>query len=124
MATENAPEFNQEIINQALQAAHTHSEALRASASKGAAAERRLEDGALTLGAQCISVTVRNGQACLNLPLGIGHVCLPIPSWVPNGTAVQACLAICTKWGIPCGVEVTVSLAGQLIVRKNFGCSC
>jgi len=121
MATEEAPGFNQEIITQALAAAQSHSASLHATATK---AHDKLEDGALTLGAQCISVTVQNGKVCLNLPFGIGHVCLPVPSWIPNGTAAQACLAICTKWGIPCGVEVTVSVAGQLIVRKNFGCSC
>lgn len=121
MATGNHPGFNTEVIDQALEAARRHSETLQASVS---GREIGLDDGRLKVSAQCISVTVTNGQVCLNLPLGIGSVCLPVPSWVPNGTAAQACLDICTKWGIPCGVEVTVSVAGQTIVQKGFGCSC
>lgn len=121
MATEEHPQFSAEIIDQALAAAHAHSTALRATTINHTTP---LADGALKLSAQCISVTVQNGQVCLNLPFGIGHVCLPIPSWIPNGTAAKACLDICTKWGIPCGVEVTVSVAGQVIVKKGFGCSC
>ena len=121
MATNNYPHFDQKIIDQSLDAAQQHGKALRTAAVTH---ETPLADGALKVSAQCISVTVQNGQVCLNLPLGIGQVCLPIPAWVPNGTAAQACLDICTKWGIPCGVEVTVSVAGQRIIQKGFGCSC
>ncbi|MFN3389309.1 MAG: hypothetical protein ACK40O_10280 [Allosphingosinicella sp.] len=63
-----------------------------------------------------------NGQVCLNLPLGLGSVCLPVPPWVPGGATVQACLDICTVWGVPCGVEVTVSFNNQRIIQKGFGC--
>lgn len=115
------PEFSPEAVDQALEAARRHN-AERATKSSGR--EIGLDDGTLKLGAQCISVTVQNGQVCLNLPLGIGSVCLPVPSWVPDGKACQACLDICTKWGIPCGVQVTVTVAGQMIVQKGFGCSC
>lgn len=121
MATDNHPQFNSQAIEQALEAAQRHVKALEATS---AGREISLDDGTLKLGAQCISVTVSNGQVCLNLPLGIGSVCLPVPGWVPDGTAAQACLDICTKWGIPCGVQVTVSVAGQTIVQKGFGCSC
>lgn len=116
----NLPGFDANVIEQSLEAAQRHGQTLKAAAG----AEPSLADGALKVSAQCISVTVQNGQVCLNLPLGIGKVCLPIPSWIPNGTAAQACLDICTKWGIPCGVEVTVSVAGQRIIQKGFGCSC
>jgi hypothetical protein len=121
MATNAHPEFDREKVQQTLDAAQAHGHTLRAASGEQAIG---LNDGTLKLGATCISVTVENNQVCLNLPLGIGSVCLPVPGWVPNGTAVQACLDICTKWGIPCGVEVTVSLAGQLIVKQGFGCSC
>jgi len=121
MANSDFPSFDAKVIEQSLEAAQRHGEALRAANKGGGAA---LADGALKVSAQCISVTVQNGQVCLNLPLGIGSVCLPVPSWIPNGTAAQACIDICTKWGIPCGVEVTVSVAGQRIVSKGFGCSC
>lgn len=123
METSQLPSFDATIIEQSLDAAKRGSETmLLASASKGGGVQ--LADGALKVSAQCISVTVTNGQVCLNLPLGIGSVCLPVPSWVPNGTAAQACLDICTKWGVPCGVEVTVSVAGQQIIAKGYGCSC
>lgn len=79
-----------------------------------------IDDGHIRIAAQCISVTVDNGRICLNLPLGIGKFCLPIPSIIPNGTAAQACLDICTTWGIPTGVRVTVSVAGKVIVEKTF----
>ncbi|MEG3177122.1 hypothetical protein U1872_12845 [Sphingomonas sp. RB3P16] len=121
MATEHYPSFDHKIIEQSLAAAHENGEMLRHSFSAG---EPTLTDGALTIAAQCISVTVTNGKVCLNLPLGIGSKCFAVPAWVPNGTAVQACLHICTKWGIPCGIELTLSVAGKMILKKGFGCSC
>ncbi|MGY2734777.1 hypothetical protein [Sphingomonas sp. UYP23] len=121
MATHEHASFDPKIIEQSLAAAAAHSNALRAGLAPEAI---ELTDGALLVGAQCISVTVKDGQVCLNLPAGIGSKCFSVPSWVPNGTAVQACLDICTKWGIPCGVQVTLSAAGQLILKKGFGCSC
>jgi hypothetical protein len=122
MANESYPQFSGEAIEQALAAGRAHAEDLQSAAasSQGSA----LAEGGLKVSAQCISVTVQNGKVCLNLPLGIGSVCLPVPSWIPNGTAAQACLDICTKWGIPCGVEVKVSVGGQVIVSKGFGCNC
>jgi hypothetical protein len=79
-----------------------------------------LDDGHLSLAGGCISVTVQNGSICVNLPLGIGSICLPIPSIFPNGTAAQACVSICTTWGIPTGVKVTISIAGVVVVQKTF----
>ena len=121
MANSNHPSFSKDAINQALDAAQRFRRDRMPTATHD---EMQLDDGTLKLSAQCISVSVQNGQVCLNLPLGIGSVCLPIPSGFPNGTAAQACLDICTKWGIPCGVEVTVSIAGIVVVSKGFGCSC
>ena len=115
-------EFDAQAVEQALEAARRHSQ-MRQEALAGSG-QIALDDGSLKVGAQCISVTVQNDQVCVNLPLGIGSVCLPVPSWVPDGTAAQACIDICTKWGIPCGVELTVSVAGQTVVQKNYGCSC
>jgi hypothetical protein len=121
MANSNLPSFNQDAINHALEAAQRYRKDRMPAATHD---QMPLEDGTLKLSAQCISVTVQNNQVCLNLPLGLGSVCLPIPLSFPNGTAAQACLDICTKWGIPCGVEVTVAIAGIVIVSKNYGCSC
>ncbi|MGN6570835.1 MAG: hypothetical protein ACTHLO_05420, partial [Pseudolabrys sp.] len=121
MANSNYPSFSKDAINHALEAAARHSRERMPAQTHD---EMALDDGALKLAAHGISVTVQNGQVCLNLPFGLGSGCLPMPAILPNGTAAQACLDICTKWGIPCGVEVTVSIAGHVIVRKGFGCSC
>ena len=78
------------------------------------------DDGHLSTRAECITLTISNGQACINLPLGIGHVCLPVPISY-DGQVASVCLDICTTWGIPTGVRVTVSVAGVQIVQKTFG---
>lgn len=111
--------FDEAAINAALEASRGHYDAgdLAAQGLKGSIAD----DGGLHIAAGCISVTVENGKICLNLPLGIGKVCLPIPSIIPNGTAAQACLSFCTRFGIPVGVKVTVSVAGIVVVQKSFG---
>lgn len=122
MATAQYPSFDEDQLQQSLDAAKQHSDRLL-SATRGQ--EAVLADGALKIaGGACISVTVQNGQVCINLPLGIGSKCFNVPSWVPNGTACQACIDICTKWGIPCGVEVSISVAGRKIISQGFGCSC
>lgn len=96
------------------------------SASAQDAASSMLATSAtVSIQAQCISVQVSNRRICLNLPLGIGRVCLPIPARFPNGTAAQACISIKTRKvvfvRVPCGVEVTVRIAGATIVRQTFG---
>jgi len=111
-------EFDQASIDAAIQAAKTHYDSdKRAKAAQGSL----VDDGHLCLAASCISVTVEDGKVCVNLPLGIGSVCLPIPSVIPNGTAAEACLSICTTWGVPTGVHVTVSALGHVVVSKTFG---
>lgn len=121
MLTENYAQFSTDAVNQCIQTAQAHSQP---HFSKAIDHTTAFSDGSLRLRAECISVTVHNSQVCLNLPFQIGEVCLPIPAWVPNGTVAQACLDVCTKWGIPCGAEVRVSVAGQIVVEKSFGCSC
>ncbi|MDP3895472.1 MAG: hypothetical protein Q8Q62_02230, partial [Mesorhizobium sp.] len=106
-------EFDEKAIAAALEAARGFHDPKALAAS---AQVNPFDDGHLRLAASCISVTVDNGKVCLNLPLGIGQVCVPIPAIFPNGTAAQACLDICTTWGIPTGVRLTVSIAGQTIV--------
>lgn len=112
-------EFDSEAINHALAAAQAHNETFGL-----AAVDDKMSlhaGGEFAISAQCISVKVENHKICLSLPLGIGKVCLPLPISVPNGTAAQACLTICTTWGFPTGVKVTVSVLGHVIVSKSFG---
>lgn len=111
-------EFDQKAIDSALEAVQRHYE-------PGYLAEPAntilpIDDGHLHIAAGCISVTVGNGKICLNLPLGIGKYCLPIPSIFPDGTAAQACISLCTTWGIPTGVRITISVAGKVIIEKTF----
>jgi hypothetical protein len=119
MATGSYPSFDAQAIEQAIETARRHSESVQARAG---GQQIGTDNGELKVSAQCISLTVENGQVCLNLPLGLGSICLPIPSWIPSGATVQACLDICSVWGVPCGVEVKVSFNGQVIVQKGFGC--
>ncbi len=113
------PGFDEEKVQHALDAAQRHNDAVGLQNSDGG--PNILAGGEFAVQAQRISVTVKNNKVCLNLPLGIGSVCLPIPVSIPDGTAAEACLSICTTWGIPTGVKVTVSVAGHTIVTKSFG---
>ncbi len=112
--------FDDAATKATIETAKKHYQAL-AAAKQSTAGDSIADDGHLKLLASCISVTVSGGKICLNLPLGIGSVCLPIPAVFPDGTAAQACLSICTTWGIPTGVKVTVAIAGQIVVEKSFG---
>ena len=121
MADEHVASFSTEAINQALEAAQSHGKELTASAVNH---EMDLVEGSLSMHAQCISVTVQNHQVCINLPFKLGKKCIKVPSWVPNGASVQACLDICTRLGFPCGVKITASFNNKPIFTQTFGCSC
>ena len=114
------PTFDDAKVQAAIQTAQAHNSA-EGLAATDTSAPNLLAGGEFSVAAECVSVTVENGQVCLQLPLGIGGICLPVPGWVPSGSAAQACLDICTTWGIPTGVRVTVSVAGQQIISKVFG---
>jgi hypothetical protein len=75
----------------------------------------------ISFGAECISVTTSGNQVCFDLPLGFGQHCFTIPVSIPSGSVGQACLSICTIWGIPTGVRVTVTIAGMQVVSQSFG---
>ena len=110
------PQLPDDKLKEALDSAHRYYQAKRGQAP----GDISHDDGHISTRAACISVTISNGQACLNLPLGIGSVCLPVPISY-DGQVASACIDICTTFGIPTGVEVTVSIAGVQIVRKTFG---
>lgn len=112
--------FSDDDISRALEAAkQPHQETdLRAVTEISPAARP------LSFSAACISITTTNNQVCLNLPLGLGSVCIPIPFNIPDGTVVQACIDICTFFGIPTGACLRISAEGQQIVSQCFGFGC
>ena len=112
-------EFSAEEIGHALNAAGSHNESF--GISQFDSSTDISAGGEFSILAQCISVTVANHKVCLNLPLGIGRVCLPLPINIPNGKVAKACLSICTRFGIPTGVKVTVAVGSVTIITKKFG---
>ncbi|MDF3126936.1 hypothetical protein [Rheinheimera sp. 1928-s] len=111
------PSFSDQAVQSAIDSAQQHySSKSLTTANVGITAD----DGHVALLAECITVTIGDGKVCLNLPLGIGSVCIPVPISY-DGKVAQACLSICTTWGIPTGVKVSVSIAGIEIVSKSFG---
>ncbi|WP_137132232.1 hypothetical protein [Rhizobium sp. FY34] len=69
----------------------------------------------------CVSVTVQNGQVCVDIPI-FGKYCVSIPVPLPPGTAAQACVSSCGSW-IPTGACVTVTALGHQIAHQCVG-SC
>lgn len=116
MATEHT--FDEEKVEATIEAARAHYAHKLAKAP--AIAEPVTAEGPLSLLAECISVTVEDGKICLKVPVA-GSICIPIPVQFPNGTAAQACLHICSKFGIPTGVCVTVTILGSQVARQCFG---
>ena len=112
-------EFDDKAVQHALDAAAAHNETMGTMGSDGT--PNIMHGGEYSALAECIEVTVGDHKVCLKLPLGIGKVCIPIPVSVPNGTLAKACLHICTTFGIPTGVKVTVSVGGVTIITKKFG---
>jgi hypothetical protein len=75
--------------------------------------------GELELRASCFEIRSTNRRVCLRLPLGLGNVCIPLPFDLPDGSLVRACVSIRTVWpGIPTGVCVRISLAGEQLVKR------
>nr|WP_314498398.1 hypothetical protein [uncultured Chryseobacterium sp.] len=116
--------FSEEAISHALEAAKRSQEDSQANRSSGAESDLSIANasaGHLLVTAECISVSVENNKICINLPLGFGKYCFSIPLSIPNGTVGQACLAICTTWGIPTGIRVTIIIGGITIISQSFG---
>ena len=115
-------EFRQEAVQNALAAAQaaTAEQVQVATADVSTLDLTTAQVSEVSVQAECIAVTVSNGNVCLSLPLGFGSICLPISLGIPDGTAASACLDIRTIWGFPIGVCVSVSALGNQIVRKCF----
>lgn len=70
----------------------------------------------------CISVTINDGEACLNVP-GFGNVCVACPGF-PDGTVAEACFRICNFTRL----RVRIRVLGNVISCARFGsgsgCNC
>lgn len=116
--------FDDEAIADAIKSAQaTHDDAMASTEGLAFDISKNggLQDGTLSIGAQCISVTVENQKICITLPLGIGKRCFTIPVRIPNGSVGQACISICTTWRIPTGARLTVVIAGVTVINQSFG---
>lgn len=112
--------FSEDAVAEAIKLGSANYQAVAASFSGGNIDSFAMTEASYT--AECISVTVTNSQICLALPAPISkQFCVSVPSWVPNGTAAEACISICTKLGIPSGAKLTVSALGKVIFQKTFG---
>lgn len=130
--------FSESAIKDAIESAKaTHSDAMaEAQGAKAQSAEAQsaeaqalgfdfskgggMQEGTMQIMAQCISVTTANRKICISLPV-VGKRCLTVPVNIPNGSVGKACLSICTKFGIPTGVRVSVTIGGVTVVRQSFG---
>jgi hypothetical protein len=111
-------EFDAAAIDQAI--AQARQDADTTHLTSLAATNGFADSGRLSISPQCISVTTQNNKVCVSIP-HFGTHCLPIPVHVPSGTVGQACITICTHFGIPTGAKVTVSIGGHVVVSKTFG---
>ena len=69
----------------------------------------------------CVDVTIGDGKACLNVPYA-GSVCISVPNHIPNGTVAAACIDTCTRFGVLCGAEVSIRVAGVEVASSSWGC--
>lgn len=130
--------FSEEAFKDAIESAKaTHSDAkAEAQGAKAQSAEAQsaeaqrfgfdfsngggMQEGTMQIMAQCISVTTANRKICITLPV-VGKKCFTVPLNIPNGKVGKACLSVCTKFGIPTGVKVSITIAGVTVINQQFG---
>ena len=113
--------FSDEAVNGAISTARNHHAEVGAEMASLRHSDMLPDSGEMSLLAECITVKIEDHKVCLNLPLGVGSVCIPLPINIPNGEVAKACLHICTTFGFPTGVKVTVRVGGIVVVTKTFG---
>jgi hypothetical protein len=111
--------FSEEAISNAIDAAKkTYEGSVLDAKNSGFEASR---GGCMLVSAECIKVTTEGHSVCINLRLGFGKHCFSLPVSIPSGSVGQACISICTTWGIPTGVKISVVIAGITVVSQSFG---
>ena len=74
----------------------------------------------VTASATCIGVGIVNRRVCLKVPV-VGNICMPVVSVPLGNVSAQACVSVCTKWGVPTGACVSVKVSGHQVARQCFG---
>lgn len=111
--------FSEEAVNNAIDAAREAHADHELNASR--AGFDITHGGCLLVAAECIKITTEGNKVCINLPLGFGKHCFTLPVSIPSGTVGKACLSICTTWGIPTGIKVSIIIAGITVLSQSFG---
>lgn len=111
-------EFPQENFDKAVALAQRSTEGVDLRSASMLTPEMALRAGPANFSAGCISLVSTGSQVCLRIPI-VGDLCVPVD--LPDGTAAQACVDVCTHWGIPTGVCLKVSVAGDVIFSQCFG---
>ncbi len=114
-------QFDDKEIQDALEAAASQYDDDPVAALQKSGDAALMDDGHLVTAGGCITVTVEDHKVCVKLPLGLGKRCLRLPTWVPNGAKAEACIYICTTWGIPTGVRLVIRVNGKVVLEKKFG---
>lgn len=68
---------------------------------------------ALSLSA-CVSASYQNGDVCFDFPI-FGNICVNIPIGISGNTSLSVCGDVCTTWGIPTGLKITVYADNQAV---------
>ena len=111
-------EFPQESIDKTLALARRSSEGIDLRSANTLAPEMALRAGPANFSAGCIGLVSAGNQVCLRLPI-VGDLCVPVD--LPDGTAAEACVDVCTQWGFPTGVCVKIRVLGNDIFSQCYG---
>lgn len=111
-------QFPQENIDKALALARRSSEGVDLRSTDMLAPGMALRAGPANFSAGCIGLVSKGNQVCLELPI-VGNLCVPID--LPDGTAAEACVDVCTHFGFPTGFCVKVRALGNDIFSQCFG---
>lgn len=59
----------------------------------------------------CVSASYdpTTNKICFSFPI-IGQICFPSPISIPVGATLKVCGDLCTSWGIPTGLKITLYL--------------
>lgn len=77
---------------------------------------------ALSLSA-CVGASYRNGDVCFDFPV-FGNVCVNVPIGIPANANLRVCGDVCTTWGIPTGLKITLYVNDQALWSGTVVGSC